>query len=74
MHYMDHISISHKHMLGKPCIKGTRIPVEHILKRLSEGMEIEALLQAYPSLKREDIFSAIAYGADMIRMEEPLAS
>ena len=74
MPYMHNISVDHKQMLGKPCIKGTRIAVELILRKLSEGMSVDTLLQSYPNLKKEDIFSAIAYGADMIKMEEPLAS
>lgn len=37
MHYINHISIDHKKMLGKPCIKGTRITVEQVLRKLSEG-------------------------------------
>jgi len=74
MHYINYISIDHKKMLGKPCIKGTRITVEQILRKLSEGMEVKELLETLPSLKSEDIYAAMAYSADMIKMEESLAS
>jgi uncharacterized protein (DUF433 family) len=53
-------------MLGKPVIRGTRIPVELILRRISEGASEDALLQSYPNLTREDIRAAVAYAADEI--------
>jgi len=74
MHYKDSISIDHEKMLGKPCIKGTRITIEQILRKLSEGMDSKELLKTLPTLKAEDIYAAMAYSADMIKMEEPLAS
>jgi len=58
MTYTDRIVSDSKIMLGKPVIKGTRITVELILKKLSEGMTIEELLEAYPHLIKEDILAA----------------
>jgi uncharacterized protein (DUF433 family) len=51
----DRIEIKPELMLGKPVIKGTRIPVELIIRKLGEGASFEDLLDAYPNLKREDI-------------------
>ena len=48
-------------MGGKPVIRGTRIPVELLRRKLSEGATIEDLLDAYPTLKREDIDAARAF-------------
>jgi len=45
-------------MLGKPVIKGTRVTVELILRKLSEGMSMEELLEAYPHLKKRRYFSS----------------
>jgi uncharacterized protein (DUF433 family) len=56
------IEINPKVMLGKPVIRGTRIPVELILRKLGEGATEGELLDAYPNLKPEDIRTAIAYG------------
>jgi uncharacterized protein (DUF433 family) len=42
-------------MLGKPIIKKTRITVEIILRKMSEGMTIDELLKSYPQLTKEDI-------------------
>jgi uncharacterized protein (DUF433 family) len=55
---------------GKPVIKGTRIPVEVILRKLGDGLSFEDLLKAYPTLKKEDILAAISYSADIIKEEE----
>ena len=48
-------------MLGKPVIKGTRIPVELIVRKLGEGASAEDLLDGYPNLKKEDIQAALIY-------------
>ena len=59
----DRIEINPAVMLGKPVIKGTRIPVYLILENLEAGETVEQLLDAYPRLTREDIQAAIAYSA-----------
>jgi uncharacterized protein (DUF433 family) len=53
--YHDKIEINPDVMLGKPVIKGTRIPVELIIRKLGEGAVLKDLLDAYPNLKKEDI-------------------
>ena len=70
MDYKERIASDPDIMLGKPIIKGTRITVELILMKLSEGMDIEELLEAYPHLTKEDIFAALSYSADVISQEE----
>lgn len=57
-------------MLGKPVIRGTRVPVELILRRISEGATEEDLLASYPHLTRDDIRAAVAFAADTIAYEE----
>jgi len=57
---------------GKPVIRGTRISVEIILQRLSEGASVEALVEAWPHLTRDDIQAALAYSAGVIANEEML--
>lgn len=68
----DRIEINPKVMLGKPVVRGTRIPVELILRKLAEGANEEDLLDAYPRLTREDIRAAIAFAADTVAHEETL--
>ena len=60
-------------MLGKPVIRGTRVTVELILRKLSEGATEDDLLDAYPRIAREDIRAAIAYAADTLANEETLS-
>jgi uncharacterized protein (DUF433 family) len=57
-------------MLGKPCIKGTRITVELILEKLSEGDTIENLLLGYPHISKEDILACIDYARAIMKHEE----
>jgi uncharacterized protein (DUF433 family) len=66
----DRIDINPAVMLGKPVIRGTRIPVELLLRKLSEGATEDELLDAYPHIAREDIRAAVAYAADVVAHEE----
>ncbi len=66
MQLSERVEINPKVMLGKPVIRGTRIPVELILRKLSEGAREEDLLDAYPKLTREDIRAALAYAAKLV--------
>lgn len=52
---------------GQVCIKGTRIPVALILDALAAGDTIEDLLRGYPTLSRDDVAAALAYGARLAR-------
>jgi uncharacterized protein (DUF433 family) len=68
----DRIEINPKIMLGKPVIRGTRIPVELIVRKLAEGADEKALVQAYPGLTAADIQAALLYAADSLAHEEVL--
>lgn len=61
-------------MAGKPCIRGTRVTVEHVLRALSQGVTVEALVEEYPHLTREDVLAAVAYAADYLRHESLIAA
>lgn len=54
---------------GKPCIKGTRIPVYLIVSLVAEGESVESIIQDYPSLTPEDIKAAIYYAAKLCEYE-----
>jgi uncharacterized protein (DUF433 family) len=56
-------------LLGKPVVRGTRVAVEAILRKLAEGSTESDLLDAYPKLTREDIQACLAYAADTIAHE-----
>jgi uncharacterized protein (DUF433 family) len=57
-------------MLGKAVIRGTRIPVELVIRKLGEGATIEDILDGYPSLTREKIRAALIYAADSLGNEK----
>jgi len=57
----DRIEIDPKKMGGKPVIRGTRIPVELIVRKLAEGLTEADLLEAYPDLKKGDAAAAVAF-------------
>jgi uncharacterized protein (DUF433 family) len=68
----DRIEINPKVMMGKPVIRGTRLTVELILRKLSEGAGEKDLMEAYPRLTRGDIQAAIRYAADTLAHEETI--
>ena len=77
----ERIDIDPAIMMGKPVIRGTRITVELILRKLAEGASEDELLNDYPHITSEDIRAAMAYGAASVAHEEvillpnePLAS
>jgi uncharacterized protein (DUF433 family) len=70
----DRIEINPKIMLGKPVIRGTRIPVELIVRKMAEGADEKAVLQAYPNLKPDDVHAALRYAADLLAHEEVVLS
>lgn len=66
----ERIEINPAVMMGKPVIRGTRITVELILRKLAEGASEPELLKDYPHLTTEDIRAAVAYGAASVAHEE----
>jgi uncharacterized protein (DUF433 family) len=61
------IDMNPKVMLGKPVIRGTRITVELVLRKLADGATHQDLLEAYPHLTKDDIQAAITFAADGMR-------
>ncbi len=56
-------------LLGKPCIKGTRISVEFLLELFASGATREEILRAYPQLTAEDIEQALRYALRFLENE-----
>lgn len=70
VNYRKHIQSNPKVMLGKPTVKGTRITVELILRKIAGGYTFEEILEMYPHLKLDDILASIAYAAAIMESEE----
>lgn len=65
----ERISINPRIMVGKPVIRGTRIPVELIVRMLAQGIPSSDILKEYPRLQTEDISAALAYAAQVLANE-----
>ena len=68
--FSDRITVDPGIMAGKPVVRGTRIPVELVLKRLSQDLDMRALFEAYPRLTSEDVRACIAYAQSLVAGEE----
>jgi uncharacterized protein (DUF433 family) len=66
----NRIEINPDIMFGKPVIKGTRITVEHVLRKLAGGLSIEEILNDHPHLDADDVYAATAFAADYLALEE----
>ena len=64
------VTVDPKVMVGKPVIRGTRIPVELIVRMLAQGLSEADILREYPRLQPEDIRAALAYAARVLAQEE----
>jgi len=69
--YQEHTVSDHRILLGKPIIKGTRISVEFILKKLSEGASLSDLMEQH-KLSRADIYAALDYASERLADKEQL--
>jgi uncharacterized protein (DUF433 family) len=66
----DRIEINPAIMFGKPVIRGTRITMEHILRKLAGGMMIGEILADHPHLTPDDVYAVAAFAADYLAQEE----
>jgi uncharacterized protein (DUF433 family) len=64
------IAVDPRIMLGKPVIKGTRLPVEIVVEKVAYGATLGDLRKDYPFLKEEDVRAALLYAAKRIANEE----
>ena len=64
------IVVNPKIMVGKPIIRGTRIPIDTIIRLLAQGFTQQQILEDYPNLTKEDIKAALVYVAELAKGEE----
>jgi uncharacterized protein (DUF433 family) len=62
----DRIVVDPKIMVGKPCIRGTRIPARMVVNLLAHGATFDEIFEDYPRLTREDILACLLYAADVL--------
>ena len=63
MNWRERIAIDPAIHHGKPCIKGTRVPVSVIVGSVAEGNSPERILESWPQLTAEDIKAALKFAA-----------
>jgi len=71
---LKRVIIDPKIMLGKPVIKGTRLPVEILVEKMAYGQNLDELKKEYPFLKEEDLKAALLYAAKRLALEEIFAA
>jgi uncharacterized protein (DUF433 family) len=69
--YKDRIVIDSRIHFGKPCIAGTRIPIENVLELVQEGITFEDIVaRYYPDIEIEDVKACARYATDIVKHEE----
>lgn len=69
--YRERITCDPAIMVGKPVVKGTRIPVEKVLNQLAYKPDIQELFAIYPELTLEDVKACLAYAQAAIVARHP---
>jgi len=67
---LKRITVDPRIMVGKPVIRGTRIPVDAIIHRIAQGETIEEILENYPKITRQDVKAALEYAERLVRGED----
>lgn len=71
MNYKNRIVQDPNILVGKPVIKGTRIPVDLILKKLAQNISIDEVLKDFPRLTKADVQAAIFYAEELVEEQIP---
>jgi uncharacterized protein (DUF433 family) len=66
---LDRITVDFDVLVGKPVIRGTRIPVYLIVEFVANGMSTAEILKEYPRLKEEDVRAALLYASKLVESE-----
>jgi uncharacterized protein (DUF433 family) len=67
----DRIAVNPQIHFGKPCVAGTRIPVQNVLELVRDGIPFQEIIRDYyPDLKPEDIRACVQYAIDVVAVED----
>ncbi len=72
MNWRHQIELNPEVVVGKPVVKGTRLPVEFVLDMIAAGVSGADMLSNYPRLTHEGILACVAYASDLVRCERVL--
>ena len=65
----ERIVVDPEVLASKPVARGTRIPVDLVLKRLAQDLDLQALFASYPRLTPQDVQACIAYAEALVEGE-----
>jgi uncharacterized protein (DUF433 family) len=65
--HLDRIVSDPAILVGKPTVRGTRISVELVLKRLAQDLDLDSLFRSYPRLTREDVQACLEFAETKVR-------
>jgi uncharacterized protein (DUF433 family) len=71
--YLERIEQNPKIMVGKPVVRGTRIPVERVLAHLADNPDVNDLFEAFPRLTRDDVKACLEYARAAVENERAKA-
>jgi uncharacterized protein (DUF433 family) len=66
----DGITVDPRVMMGKPVIKGTRMPVELVLAKLAANPDLDELFTDYPELTVEQVKACLQYASTLVRKDK----
>lgn len=67
----DRIGVNPQIHFGKPCVTGTRIPVQNVLELVREGISFSQIIaDYYPDLTLDDIRACLQYAIDTVAIED----
>ena len=72
--YRERITQDPRIMVGKPVVRGTRIPVETVLAYLAHNPDLGELFADYPRLTLEDVKACPAYANSLVKRARPRAA
>jgi len=70
---LERVVVDPNILVGKPIIRGTRIPVYLIVELMASGMDVGEVLREYPELKEEDVKAALLYASRLLEREITVA-
>ena len=64
--YESRIVVDPEILAGKPVVRGTRIPVELVLKRLAQDLDLQTLFASYPRLTEDDVKACLNHASEKV--------
>lgn len=70
MNLEERIVVDPAVLVGKPCVKGTRLSVDFLLGLLAQGWSEAEILRNYPGLAHEDVLACLQYASEIVAQEK----